>query len=116
MTSFQKVWAILFPYLLYYLTYSATYIMLAFIQEVLVGSQNESCLRFMTQHAGTVSGVMSGLGMMFGIFALIPMLKRELFWRAGMCGNAGGADRVGLIKEMLFTGILAFTSSLGLNI
>ncbi len=116
MTSFQKVWAILFPYLLYYLAYSAVYIMLAFIQEVLMGSQNESWRKFMTQHAGTVSGVMSGLGMMFGIFPLIPMLKKELFWRAGMCGNAGGSDRVGLIKEMLFTGILACTSSLGLNI
>ena len=116
MTSFQKVWAVLFPYLLYYLAYSAVYIMLAFIQEVLMGSQNESWRKFMTQNAGTVSGVMSGLGMMFGIFPLIPMLKKELFWRAGMCGNAGGSDRVGLIKEMLFTGILACTSSLGLNI
>ena len=50
MTSLQKVWAVLFPYLLYYLAYSAVYIMLAFIQEVLMGSQNESWRKFMTQH------------------------------------------------------------------
>lgn len=38
MNSFQKAWEVLFPYLLYYLAYSGAYIMLAFLQEVLLKS------------------------------------------------------------------------------
>lgn len=117
MTSFQKAWAILLPYLLYYLAYSAAYIILTFIQEALMGSLKENCRQFMTEHAGTVAGVTGGISMMLGIVPLIPMLKRELFRRRGMHSDVTGKEAVSRrIKELFFTGVLALTSSLGLNV
>lgn len=34
--SFRKAWEVLLPYLLYYLAYSAAYIILIFLQEALM--------------------------------------------------------------------------------
>ncbi len=116
MNSFQKAWEVLFPYLLYYLAYSGAYIMLAFLQEVLLKSGNEVYRRFMTEQASTIAGVMGGLSMMLGILPVLPMLKKELRLRGSMDEGSMDLDRKGLIKELFFTGILACSSSLGLNV
>ena len=110
MNSFQKAWEVLFPYLLYYLAYSGAYIMLAFLQEVLLKSGNEVYRRFMTEQASTIAGVMGGLSMMLGILPVLPMLKKELRLRGSMDEGSMDLDRKGLIKELFFTGILACTS------
>lgn len=113
-SSFHKAWEVLFPYLLYYLAYSAAYIILTFLQEALMKSQNEAYRSFMTQQAATVAGVTGGLGMMFGILPILPMLRKEL----GLRGSINDQDKSGqrLVREILFTMIVAFASSLGLNI
>lgn len=112
--SFRKAWEVLLPYLLYYLAYSAAYIILTFLQEALMQSQNEAYRRFMTKQAATVAGVTGGLGMMFGILPILPMLKKELRLRRDMSDQE--KNRQNLAKEILFTVIVAFASSLGLNI
>lgn len=112
--SLQKAWEVLFPYLLYYLAYSAAYIILTFLQEALMKSQDEVYRSFMTKQAATVAGVMGGLGMMFGILPILPMLKKELRLRRDMSNQE--KNRQNLAKDILFTVIVAFASSLGLNI
>lgn len=116
LNALQKVWEVLFPYLLYYLAYSAAYIVLAFLQEAMMKSRDDEYRRFMTDQAATVAGVMGGLGMMFGILPVIPMLKKELRLRGSLYDDGIEKKGKNLVKELLFTGILAFTSSLGLNI
>lgn len=116
MSSLQKAWEVLFPYLLYYLAYSAAYIVLAFVQEALLQSQGEEYQRFLTKQAATVAGVMGGLSMMLGVLPIVPMLKRELLWRSSMLDAVTKRTRESLVKEILFTGILAVSSSLGLNV
>lgn len=78
-TSLRKAWEVLFPYLLYYLTYHAAYLILAFVYQAAAGSFGESYRQFMTTHAATVAGVMGGLCMLAGILPLVPMLKSELY-------------------------------------
>lgn len=112
--SLQKAWEVLLPYLLYYLAYSAAYIILTFLQEALLNSKNEAYRSFMTEQAATVAGVTGGLGMMLGILPILPMLKKELGLRSSM--NDQEKRGQSLVKEILFTVIVAFASSLGLNI
>lgn len=115
-TSLQKAWEVLFPYLLYYLAYSGAYIILAFVKEALMKSQNEGYRSFMTQHTATMAGVLGGLSMMLGILPLIPMLKRELHLRISINGDSVEKSGNSLSKELVYTGLLAVTSSLGLNV
>lgn len=129
-TSLQKTWEVLFPYLLYYLTYNAAYLILAFVYQVTVNRFGEAYGQFMTTHVSTVTGVMGGLCMLAGILPLIPMLKRELQKRGEMfcfAGNKGAADDTGILtapvererrpqgRMAVLTVTLAFTTSLGLN-
>ncbi len=116
LSSLRKAWEVLFPYLLYYLAYSTVYIILAFVQEALLQSQGEEYRRLMTKQAATVAGVTGGLSMMLGVLPIIPMFKKELLWRSSMNSDDTKQGRGRLIKEILFTGILAFCSSLGLNV
>lgn len=115
-SSFQKAWEVLFPYLLYYLAYSAAGIILAFVQEVLMENSGGAYRNFMITHEATVTGVTGGFARLFGILPLISMLKKELIWRGSVNGGAVKAGRDERIKEMVITAILAFSFSLGLNV
>lgn len=137
-SSLQKAWEALFPYLLYYLTYNAAYLILAFVYQETVRRFGGAYGQFMTAHAATVVGVMSGLCMLAGILPIVPMLKEELRGRgetgwfvALKEGAAGREDRVagsapGLTGSVGITAwrqrgmtaltvVLAFSASLGLN-
>lgn len=114
-TSFQKAWEVLFPYLLYYLAYSAAGIILAFVREVMMENSGGAYRNFMIAHEATVTGVTGGVAGLFGILPLVPMLKKELLWRGSVNSSAVKAGRRERIKEMIITMILAFSSSLGLN-
>ncbi len=110
-TSLQKAWEVLFPYLLYYLTYNAAYLILAFVYQATVERFGGAYGQFLTAHAATVTGVMGGLCMLAGILPVVPMLKEELRGRgetgwfvalkeggegtsSAMTGAAGREDRV----------------------
>lgn len=87
-SSFWKAWEVLFPYLLYYLTYNAVYLILIFVfQNVL--QKGGACGRFVTDHAVNAAGVLSGLCMLIGILPLVPMLKEELRQRRETADTAG---------------------------
>lgn len=106
-SSFQKAWEVLFPYLLYYLTYNAAYLILAFAYQTTVNRFGGAYGQFMTAHAATVTGVMGGLCMLAGIAPVVPMMKEELRVR-------GETLRFAFLKVAL-TVILACSVSLGLN-
>lgn len=106
-TSLQKTWEVLFPYLLYYLTYNAAYLILAFAYQVTRENAGGAYGEFVRSHAATVVGVMNGLCMLAGILPLVPMLKSELRERGGAVKGSG-------IMTAL-TAVLAFSVSLGLN-
>lgn len=123
--SFQKAWEILFPYILYYLSYNAAYLILAFLYQVSVKSIGGAYGAFMTANEATVSGAVGGLCSLIGILPLFPMLKKELLWRAEKVvegettfGNdkqerkSTGCKRM---KKLTITVILAVSVSLGLN-
>lgn len=107
-SSFRKAWEVLFPYLLYYLTYNAAYLILAFAYQATVERFGEGYGQFMTAHAATVTGVMGGLCTLVGILPILPMLKEELRER-------GETRRLVSLKAAALTVILAFSVSLGLN-
>lgn len=110
-TSLRKAWEVLFPYLLYYLTYNAAYLILAFVYQAAVEYFGGAYGQFMTAHAANVAGVMGGLCMLAGILPVVPMLKEELRGRgetlcpatkkeagnvlsAAAVGTAGGTEKV----------------------
>ena len=119
MTSLQKAWAVLFPCLLYYLIYNAAYLIFIFVQSVLQERMEESYGQWMTAHAATVTGMVSGICMILGILPLMSMLRRELAERNALAGRRQLADRQKLtkqVKNIFITILLAFSASLGLNI
>ncbi|MBD5492601.1 MAG: CPBP family intramembrane metalloprotease [Lachnospiraceae bacterium] len=119
MTSLQKAWAVLFPCLLYYLTYNAAYLIFIFVQSVLQERMGESYGQWMTAHAATVTGMVSGICMILGILPLMSMLRRELAERNALAGSLQSVDRQELnkqVKDISATILLAFSASLGLNI
>lgn len=111
MTSFQKAWKVLFPYLLYYLAYNAVYMILVFVQSVLLQHLGEEYVRRVTEHGAAVTGVTSGLCMLLGILPLLPMLKAEL----AACREECRPGTEKWVREALVTVALAVLSSLGLN-
>lgn len=139
--SFRKTWEVLFPYLLYYLTYNAAYLVLAFVHQETLRRGVGAYGQFVTAHAVTVAGVMGGLCMLIGILPLVPMLREELRRRqeaadeageiasaAGTAGRTNGEAGVtdeltGTVSKKLrrvgsmaaFTVVLACCVSLGLN-
>lgn len=141
-SSFRKTWEVLFPYLLYYLTYNAAYLILAFVFQNVIQRGGASG-QFVTDHAVNVSGLLGGLCMLIGILPLVPMLREELRRRqetadaageiataAGAAGRAEaavGTDAANELTDMVdgrprrvgsmavFTVVLACCVSLGLN-
>lgn len=120
--SLQKAWEVLFPYLLYYLTYNAAYLILAFVYQVTLGNFGGAYGEFVRSHAATVVGVMNGLCMLAGILPLVAMLKRELREQGEALNGAevvpvkagtAGWQRKGSVTAL--TVVLAFSVSLGLN-
>lgn len=119
MTSLQKAWEVLFPCLLYYLTYNAIYLILAFLLNVMQNSLGEGYEQWLTAHTATISGVAGGLCKVLGILPLVPMLRRELADRKTSEGRRLSVCRHGLtewVKRAFTTVLLAFSASLSLNI
>ena len=90
----QKAWEVFFPYLLYYLTYNAAYLILLFVYQAVMQWVGAEGRQVMSAYAADAAGVMGGLGMLAGILPLVPMLGRELGGRGEtlrfMAGTAGG--------------------------
>ena len=119
MTSLQKVWAVLFPCLLYYLAYNAAYLIFVFVQSVLQERMGESYVQWMTAHVATMTGIVNGVCMLLGILPLTSMLRREFAERNASDSeqrSVSGFSLTDWVKKIPVTVLLALSASLGLNI
>lgn len=116
-SSFQKAWEVLFPFIVYYLTYNAAYLVLAFAYQAAVKGFGAADGQIMTAYEATVSGIAGGLCSLIGMLPLLPMFKKELQIRGNEDGllrdDNNGAGRQ--VMELTTTVILALSVSLGLN-
>jgi membrane protease YdiL (CAAX protease family) len=110
-TSFQKVWDVLQPFLIYYILHYMVFYLLAFLLQVSIEAFGQEYEDFMMAHAETVTGIVSGAAMLIGVLPMVGMLKKELEERTlGNVSNLSGH------KTIIMTSVSAITSSLGLNV
>lgn len=114
---FQKVWEVLFPFLLYYLAFNAAYLILAFLYQTTVNRIGGAYGQFMKANEVTISGLTGGVCSLIGILPLLPMLKKELQVRAekktGKTGTVSVGTRIFILTRIV---VFAVSISLGLNV
>lgn len=110
----SRTGSILIPFAVYYAVYIVSLVILTyFLQNVEVDAGRKA----------TLTGIVNGIGMLFGALALIPMLRAELqehrkgtVWDGGHFDGHEGRRRIRKAGEILCTAALAVFSSVGLNI
>lgn len=75
---FNKTWEILKPFIIYYILYSAAFILFISLCQVIVQRLGHEYQAYLTEHTTTVTELVSGLSMVISVLPLIPMLRREL--------------------------------------
>lgn len=117
-SSFYKIWDILQPFVIYYFLHIAVFYLLTFLFQVSLETFGQSYVDYVTAHAETVTGIVSGLSMLLAAAPLQPMLRRELYERNEQeCLTDRNAARSrGAAATCILTIILSVTTSLGMNI
>ena len=120
--SFYKVWEVLKPFFIYYITYNVAFLLIAYLCHVGMEYFGTGFQEFMTVRAGTVTELVNSLSMLIAVLPLIPMLRKELGIRNENDGDepirkpedsSYTKNRVGAV---VLTIVLAASSSVGLNI
>ena len=128
--SFHKIWDIFKPFVIYYVLYSAVFILIISLCRTVAQVLGNEYQVYLTEHAETVTGLVSGLSMVIGVLPLIPMLRRELaehkFSVGGTAHDGSPEAKNGqdtksgksgiMIIQAALTVLLAVSSSLGLNV
>lgn len=129
--SFYKIWEVLKPLIIYYVTCQAALLLIIYLCNAAVEYFGGGLQIYAKEYAGTLTEVISGLSMLIGVLPLIPMLGRELAVRGY---NAGEIESDGSVKfknmsekrkmngaisgasALLITVVLAASSSVGVNV
>lgn len=133
--TFHKTWEILKPFLFYYILHSAVFVLLLSLCRAVAEGLGAAYLADLTEHADTVTGIVSGLSMLISVLPFLPMLRRELAGHRASAGEVQEQNRVqeaamteGFVRKsglgkICVTGrtigltvLLAVSSSLGLNV
>ena len=136
--SIYKAWEVFGPFITYYFTYNAAFLLIAYLFNAAMGYFGTELREYMTTHETTLTSMVSGLSMLIGVLPLIPMLRRELAVNRESADNeaSGIAEsgkragqniqtvltdtRTGRVREKVLaftlTIALAATSSVGFNI
>lgn len=109
--SFKKIWDVLSPLVYYYLVYSLAYIVLAFIAKAVSGAGVPDKIKSGDGAAASFLSLLNAAAVILGVLPLLPMLKAQLHRE-----RVFSADKNGKTWKYLITIVIAFTSSLGLNI
>ena len=126
----NRMWEIFCPFLLFFGLYIVMFNLLASLYRAIAGGLGEEYLAGLSEHAETVTSLVSGLSMLIAVLPLLPMLLRELkehkqsvYGSRTTTDNKSGAEkRAGSGKygitagQTVLTIVLAAASSLGLNI
>lgn len=119
--TIYKAWEVFGPFITYYFTYNAAFLLIAYLCSVAMGYFGTGLQEYMTTHEATLTSVVSGLSMLIGILPLIPMLRRELvICKENADDKAPVATEGGTVRQkaanIVLTVILAASSSVGLNV
>lgn len=110
--SFYKVWEILKPFIIYYVTYYVAFLLIAYLCNAAMGYLGTGVQEYLTRHAETVTELVNGLSMLISVLPLMPMLRQEL-----TINKESANDRAGRkASNAILTAMLAASSSIGLNI
>ncbi|MDE6664179.1 MAG: CPBP family intramembrane metalloprotease [Lachnospiraceae bacterium] len=110
-SAFRKTWDILSPAVYYYAVYNVAFILLAFIMSLILDTSVGARLQSRNGYEAMMKVVLNSLAMLFGTLPLIPLLKGQLYRNKYL--DAGPKANP---AAYLVTAIIAFTSSVGLNI
>lgn len=124
--SFYKAWEVLKPLIIYYAVYNIAYLLIAYAYRAAAERFGGILQEFLTGDTETLTQLVGGLSMLVGVLPLMPMLRRELILHKESAKNETflesenneGTRRKVLTMSLgvLFTIILAISSSVGLNI
>lgn len=119
--SIYKVWEVFGPFITYYFTYNAAFLLIAYLCRVAMGYFGTGLQEYLIEHEATLTSVVSGLSMLIGILPLIPMLRRELvICKENADDKAPAATEGGTVRQkaanIVLAVILAASSSVGLNV
>lgn len=110
-SAFRKTWDILSPAVYYYAVYNVALILLLFIMSLILDTSVGAKLQSRNGYEDMMKVVLNSLAMLFGILPLIPLLKGQLYRNKYL--DAGPKVKP---AAYLITIVIAFTSSVGLNI
>lgn len=113
--AFNKLWDIIYPFLLYFFIHDIARIVLIFLTALSISSFGEAYAGYMERHAQTVSGVLNGLSIWIGMGAVWPMAKQELAGRRVILSDKV-RKKTPMVLPYLLLGVFAVTLALGLNI
>lgn len=94
--TFYKTWEILKPFLFYYILHNVVFILLLSLCRAAAEGLGAAYLADLTEHADTVTGVVSGVSMLISVLPFLPMLRREL---AGHRASAGEVQEQNRVRE-----------------
>lgn len=110
---FYKVWEVLKPFIIYYFTYNAAFLLIAYLFNAAMGYFGTELQEYAISHEATLTEMVSGLSMMIGVLPLIPMLRKEL--DVNTAETKGDTVRRKAM-DIVLTVILAASASVGFNI
>ena len=119
--SFYKVWEVLKPFIIYYITYNVAFLLIAYLCHVGMEYLGIGFQEFVTARAETVTELVNSVSMIIAVLPLVPMLRKELGIRNENAGDepirkaedsSYTKNRVGAV---VLTIVLAASSSVGLN-
>ena len=110
-SAFRKTWDILSPAVYYYAVYNIALILLAFIMSLILDTSAGAKLQSRNGYEAMMNVLLNSLAMLFGVLPLIPLLKGQLYRNKYLYAGPKAKPAAYLI-----TTVIAFTSSVGLNI
>lgn len=130
--SIYKVWEVLGPFITYYFTYNAAFLLIAYLCNAAMGYFGIGLQEFVIGRAETVTELVNAISMIIAVLPLIPMLRKELavydvFRNTENDREAEQSTQTLLTDtkdrrvrqktvDIVLTVILAASSSVGLNI
>lgn len=119
--TIYKAWEVFGPFITYYFTYNAAFLLIAYLCSVAMGYFGTELREYMIEHEVALTNLVSGLSMLIGVLPLIPMLRRELvICKENADDKAPVATEGGTVRQkavnIVLAVILAASSSVGLNV